>query len=126
MASISLLTIGSTDITGSIDIQNYTMNKEAVYESWMDGNWQEHRVVSRQRITGRAQAGFRNATDLASFMSTLAGAQQADGYYSVTAYINNTGTTETFNAFIEMTATVKWDFLNNRRWHVLTLTITQR
>ena len=121
-----LLKIGNTDITSYIDPQNCQFNLEPVYESWTDGNAVNHRNVSRSRITGKAVAGFAKATDFSTFCTLIESARQTDGYYNVTAYVNNTGTSETFQAFIDIVAASKWDWVNSRQWHTLTLTITQR
>ena len=118
-------TIGSTDLTAYADIQNYDMNRADVFTSWTDGNWTDHRVIARQRITGKVKLGFASATDFASLMTLLSTAKNANGYYSVTAYVNNTGTTETFNAFVDTKDADKWDVLNGRQWQVMTLTVTE-
>lgn len=121
-----LFKLGSTDLTVRLNTRSYVMNKEPVFESWTDGNSIEHRVKTRDRITGTVAIEFNNATDLSTFMTLLSSSITADGYYSVTAYVVNTDTTETINAFLDMTATAEWDFVNSRQRHVLTITVTQR
>ncbi|MBR2697522.1 MAG: hypothetical protein IKE76_02945 [Clostridia bacterium] len=118
--------IGATDVTPWIDIQNYEMNREDVYTSWTDGNWVEHRVIARTRIAGEFKAGFDKATDFAAFMTLLQTAKTAGGYYSVTAYCNNTGTTETFDAYLDTEDADKWDLVNGRQWQVVTVQVTGR
>lgn len=117
--------IGTTDLTAYADIQNYEMNRADVYTSWTDGNWRDHRVIARQRVSGKVKLGFSSATDFSGLMTLLSTAKNANGYYSVTAYINNTGTTETINAFIDTKDADKWDTLNGRQWQVMTLTVTE-
>ena len=124
--TMSFLTIGSTDCSAWVDKQSYEMNSEDVFETWTDANWVDHRVVVRQRIRGKVKLGFSSAADFATFTALLSSARQADGYYNVTAYVNNTGATATFNAFIDPTDENKWDLLNSRQWQVQTLTITGR
>ena len=120
-----LLTINTTDVTAYIDKQNYNMNVADVFEEWVDGNHITHRVVTRQRRSGTVMAGFKSSTDLNTFLSTLSNAKTSGGYYPITAYINNTNASDTFNAFIDFTTTAKWDWLNDREWHSVTLTITE-
>ena len=115
--------IGATDVTPWIDIQNYEMDREDVYSSWTDGNWVDHRVIARTRISGEFQAGFEKATDFAAFMSLLQTAKTADGYYAVTAYCGNTGTTEVFNAYLDTESEAKWDLVNSRQWQVVTVKV---
>lgn len=121
-----LLKIGLTDITAYLDKQNFQMNKVDVGEAWTDGNGVDHRNVVRTRTSGKAVAGFSKAADFAGFCSLLSDEKETDGYYSVTAYINNTGTTETFEAFIDVTTSTKWDWVNSRQWHTVTLQIVER
>jgi len=118
--------INTTDLTAFVDIQNYKMNSEDVYSTWTDGNKVDHRVITRQRIRGEVKLGFASATDFASFMTLLGTAKNANGYYPVTAYVNNTGTTQTFNAFLDTSDTDKWDTVNSRQWQVVTVTVTER
>ena len=119
--------IDTTDITAYIDVQSYAVNREDVFEEWEDGNWITHRVIARTRYTGSFQAGFASAADFTAFMTLLNTKKNADGYYPVTAYINNTGTTETFNAFLDVANDDdKWDSVNSRQWQVTTVTVTQR
>lgn len=120
------LKIGTTDVSQYLDIQNYSMNADDVYETWTDGNWVDHRVVTRQRISGKVQAGFDSETNYASFLALLASEKDAESVYSVTAYVNNLGTAQTFSAFIDTDGSAKWDLVNGRQWLVVTLTITGR
>lgn len=118
--------IGNTDLTQYVDIQNYDINEESVFEEWQDGNWVTHRVSIRTRKSGTVVLGFKTVSDFNTFVSLLSSQRNADGYYSVTAYINNTGATATFNAFVDTQNAAKWDLLNNRQWLVQTLTVFER
>lgn len=124
--TMSFLTIGSTDCSQWVDKQTYAINSEDVYETWTDANWVDHRVIVRQRVRGTVKLGFASAVDFASFTALLESARQADGFYSVTAYVSNTGATVTFDAYIDAKDETKWDLANSRQWHVQTLTIIGR
>ena len=126
MANMILLKIGNTDVTGWTDKQNFQMNREDVYDSWTDGNGITHRNISRTRFKGKAAIGFSKAADFSVFCALIENERQTDGYFTVTAYVNNTGMTETFQAYIDISATAKWDWVNGRQWQVMTLVITQR
>jgi len=126
MANMVLLKIGNTDVTAWLDRQNCQFNETDVFESWIDGNGLNHRNVSRTQITGKAVAGFSKTADFSAFRTLIEGERQTDGFFNVTAYINNTGETKVFQAFIDIVATAKWDWLNSRQWHVLTLNVTER
>ena len=119
--------IGTTDLTDYVDVQTYAVNREDVYDSWTDGNWIEHRVIARQRRSGTFSLGFATAAAFSAWTTLLASAKTAGGYYAVTAYINNTGATDTFNAFLDVSNPEdKWDLAHSRLWLVASVTLTER
>ena len=124
--TMTFFQIGSTDLTSFADIQNYSINKEDVYQEWTDGNWIDHREIARTRISGTVQLGFKTAQSWTAFQTLLAAQKNAAGYFPVTLYVNNTGTTETIDAFLDMTNNSKWDLVNDRFWKVQTVKVTQR
>lgn len=123
---IAFFKIGSTDVSPYMDYQNYEMNQESIYESWVDGYGVEHRNTYRTKVTGEFKLGFTSDSDLETFMNLLASNINTDGYYPVIAYVQNTGTSESFGAFITTEAEAKWDFTNSRVWHEVTCNVTQR
>lgn len=126
MATIVFFQVGSTDLTPYIDLQNFDVNSEEVYESWTDGNFNEHRVISRTRITGKIKLGFKDLTDFDNFRSLMSSNRNVNGYYSIKVYVNNLNSTETINAFVDNAGTAKWDTVNGHQWLVLTLDVVQR
>lgn len=119
--------IGTTDLTPWVDIQSYAVNREDVYEEWDDGNWVTHRKIARTRYAGSFQLGFAKTTEFAAFTALLTSQRDAGGYYSVTAYINNLGTTATFDAYLDMVNEEdRWDPVNSRQWQVTTVQLTGR
>ena len=118
--------ISTTDLTPWEDVQTHEVNREDVYETWTDGNWVDHRVVVRTRITGKVSLGFDKAADFAAFQTLLSSARDADGYYPITVYCANTGTLETVNAYLDTSGADKWDLKNSRQWQVVTVEITGR
>ena len=118
--------IGNTDLSAYADIQNYTMNQADVYQEWIDGNWINHREIARTQITGSVLLGFKDSQSWTAFQSLLAAQKNVAGYYPVTVYVNNTGTTEEIDAFLDMTNASRWDLVNDRFWRVQTITVTER
>lgn len=118
--------IANTDLTRFEDIQNHAVDREDIFETWTDGNWIDHRVIVRTRISGKVTLGFSDAADFTAFVNLMQTAKTADGYYPVTVYCRNTGTTETFNAFLDVAGGDKWDLKNGRQWQTATVTITGR
>ena len=126
MASITLFKIGNTDLTDYVDIQNYDVQKEPIYEEWTDGNYVNHRNIVRTRINGTVKVGFRNSTDVASFLSVLSSNVQTGGYYPASVFTNDDNTLNTANIFISDVAEIKRDLVNGRVWHEYTLEIEER
>lgn len=118
--------IGSTDLTAYADIQNYDVNKVDVYQSWTDGNWIDHREIVRTRIQGTVTLGFKKTSDWNAFLTLLQSQRDEAGFFPVTAYVNNTGTTEEIDAFLDLAGSGKWDILNSRFWRVITISVAQR
>ena len=114
------------DMTASVDVQNYGLNREDVYQSWTDGNWTDHRDVVRTRIRGSVTLGFRSETASHNFLAALTSVQQADGTVKLCAYVNNVQTVCSFFAFVDTAGAGRWDLKNSRQWQTLTLTISER
>lgn len=118
--------IGTTDVTAYIDIQAYRMNRADVFSEWTDGNGVEHRQIYRTRIEGEFQVGFAKSTDFSAFMTLLSNQKTAGGYFPVSAYVGNTGTLETFSAFLEVeNPEDRWDTKHSRQWQVSTVKVRQ-
>ena len=117
--------IGDTDLTPFMDVQGYEMNETPVFESWTDGNMIERRNSIRTRRSGSFRLSFISAAGYNSFLSLMTTAKQANGYYAVTAFVQNTNTTETFNAYITYQATSKWDFVNSREYRLVNVTVSE-
>ena len=118
--------IGTTDLTSGVDVQSYAVNKEDVYEEWTDGNGAIRRAIYGQRRSGKFSLGFSTAAAFSAWTTLLSTAKTAAGYYAVTAYINNTGSTDTFNAFLDVSNPEdKWDLAHGRHWLVAQVTLTE-
>ena len=126
MAWTSLFTVSSTDLTAWEDTDKHNVNKADIYEEWTDGNWISHRVIARTRVTGKVVLSFSRESDFTSFMTLMSSAKNADGYYSVTVWCNNSNTTETINAFLDFSGDTKWDVTAPIKHHDITVAITQR
>lgn len=122
----NLFKISSTDLTPWEKTENHDVNRDDVFEEWIDGNWITHRVISRTRISGTVQLSFARQADFNGFLSLMSSARDANGYYPVTVYCSNTGTTETINAFLDISGDTKWDVTAPIKHHTITVVITQR
>ena len=114
------------DMTAAADIQNYGLNRQDVFDTWTDGNWVEHRVKVRTRISGNVNLGFSSEATYRSFLAALQAAAGPDGTVKLKAYVNNVENVCEFYAFIDTAGAGKWDVVNSRQWQTLTLKISER
>lgn len=121
-----LFQIADFDLTPFENIQNHDVNSVEVYQSWTDGNWVERREIVRRRVEGTLTLGFSKAEDFNAFTTLLNRYRQADAYYPVTVYVQNTGETAVINAYVTPVGAAKWDIINGRQWITQELTITER
>lgn len=121
-----LFKIGATDLTKWEKTASHDVNREDVYDEWIDGNWKTHRVIARTRISGKVTLSFPRESDYTAFMTLLSTERNADGYYTVTAWCSNTNSAETFEAFLDVAGETKWDLTTPRKWAGVTVTITGR
>jgi len=124
--SVIFFKIGNTDYTGYVDVQNFLVNKEEIFTSWTDINGLEHRDHVRTKVSGRFVLGFRDSTTFASVVSDISTALSTNGYTSCQVYCNNTGSTETIDAYLTLTGNGKYDFTNTRQWQTLEIEIVER
>lgn len=126
MPVIQFFKINNTDLTPYMDFQSYEMNSVPVIREWTDGNMIEHRDTIRNRRAGGFRLAFFSGTDLNAFLTLLSNAIQPNGFYNVTAFVQNTNTTDTFEAFITYEAEAKWDFVNGRECRTVTCSVRER
>lgn len=116
----------AVDMTSAVDVQNFTLNREQIYQSWTDGNWAEHRAVVRTQISGQVVLGFASEASQNSFLTAIAAATRSDGTVKLKAYVNNVTTVCEFYAFVDIVGAGKWDLVNSRQWQTLTLQIKEK
>lgn len=126
MALTNLFKIGSTDLTGYEGMEKHNVNKDEIFEEWVDGNYISHRLFSRTQIAGSVYLKFPRESAYTTFLTLLSTARDVDGYYPVTVYCSNTGTAETFNAYLDIVGETKWDLTSPMKYHGVTLQITER
>ena len=124
--SLTLLSIGSTDLTSYIDQQNWDVNRTPVYVDWTDANHVIHRHVNRYRISGKFKIGFKSVTDVTSFLTLLENNRQSGEYYSASIFSNDDNTLHTAEIFLDGVASIKRDLLNGRVWHAYDITVEER
>ena len=126
MALSNLFTIGSTDLTKWERTADHAVNREDVYETWTDGNWVDHRVITRTRVVGTVTLSFAKETEYSSFMTLLTSERDAEGYYPISVWCSNTNTTESVNAFLDVSGATAFDVTAPLKHNTVTVQITGR
>ena len=119
-----LFKISTTDLTKWEDTTKHQVNRTDVYSTWTDGNWNDHREIVRTRVSGSVYLNFSRETDYANFVSLLTSARNVNGYYPITIWCNNTNTSETLNAFLDISGVTTFDVTAPIKHHGITVTIT--
>lgn len=126
MALTNLFKIGATDLTQFEDAEKHVVNREDLFEEWVDGNYIQHRSLSRTQISGTVVLKFVRETDYSSFLTLLSTARDAEGFYTITVWCSNTGSAETIDAFLDITGETKWDVTAPIKFHGVTIQIVER
>ena len=100
-----LFWIGGTIFDSNVITQAYNMNQVEEYGSteYVDGWWKKHRTIARTRISGTVRLGF-TASEFDDFLSLMESARDAEGGYTVHAFVVNLNDFKEFNAYINTTA----------------------
>lgn len=124
---LTLLSIGGSDLTQYMDIQNYTVNNTPEFETWTDANRIEHRHKFRDRLEGSLKIGFRSSTEISTFLTLLSNNIQSGGYYIASVYSNDDDTLHTgVNIYLDGVTEIKRDLTNGRIWSAYDLTLRER
>lgn len=98
----ALFKIGTKDYTRDIRVPGYTINRQASYTSWTDGNGLQHRDVARYQVGGSITLCFHTKTDYLDFIHTIRDAMQTDGFVTCQLYCNNTDEVRTVQAYVDL------------------------
>lgn len=127
MAISFLLKINTTDVTGHIVQNSYTVNRLPMYKTYEDANGATHRRHIRDKIQGEFKMVFSDLTDYESFKALIDANMSATNYsVPVTAYDNLSGNHYTVNAFLDYEPTVKQQLNLNEYIEVLDVKIEER
>lgn len=122
-----LAMINGIDITDYINEKTYKMNQGKVYESWQDGNYREHRIYTRTRITGSFEVALygKNAMLTQDFLDLWNSAVN-NNVITILVYVQNTNKNELIEAYYEFEGTFHRKLLNGKYCDVLNVTIEER
>lgn len=105
---MSLFLVNSIDFTSKINQRSYNVQKQPVYSSWVDGNLNTHRNITRQRVSGSFTMSFLSSADFDAFNNAVAAVITNGGYCPVSVYANNTKELVSINAFVDYDANLVW------------------
>lgn len=98
--------IGQTNISDYIVHDTYKMDAKLQYESWMDGNYVEHRVIVTEKVEGSFDVVCSNldgSITLADFMDIISTAEN-NGVITCNVYVTNKGASEAIDAYYTVTS----------------------
>lgn len=122
-----LVTVNNVDITKYINPKTYKMNAEDVYESWEDGNYREHRIVSRERIIGSFEVALYGLDGMTTqnFLDIWNDAVN-NHVATLLVFVQNKNKNEAIEAFFKFKGTFHREMINGEYCDKLTIEITER
>lgn len=107
MAIAFLFKISTTDLTGHVVQNTYSVNNLPVYKEYKDADEETHRRFLRNKLQGTFQMVFKDLTDYATFKTLLDNNRSVSNFtVPCTLYDNISGTYITANCFIDYKLTV--------------------
>lgn len=122
-----LVSINGVDLTPYISPKSYKMNAEDIYESWEDGNYREHRLVTRERIKGSFEIALygQDGMTTQNFLDTWNGG--VDNHVAtLLVFVQNKNKNEAIEAYYKFSGTFHREMLNGDYCDKLTVEITER
>lgn len=122
-----LVTVNNVDITKYINPKTYKMNAEKEYESWLDGNYREHRIYTRTRIEGSFEVALYGQDNMLTqdFLDLWEGAVENE-IVTMLVYVQNTNKMEAIEAYFEFDGKFHREMINGNYCDILTVKITER
>lgn len=119
--------LNGKDITELIVIDTYTMDSEQSYESWLDGNKVEHRIIVAEKVIGSFDVVLTNKNDMpiADFLQLWNSAVE-NGYVTILVYVTNKAENKMINAYYTMKNTKHEKLADGSFLDVLTIELQER
>lgn len=122
-----LAEINGIDITNYINEKSYKMNAVKSYESWLDGNFHEHRIYTRTKVTGSFEVALYGKNNMLTqnFLDLWESAVSND-IVTMLVFVQNTNKMEAIEAYFEFEGKSHRKMINGNYCDVLTVKITER
>lgn len=123
----SLCFLGSTDITPYINWESYKIQTEDMYESWRDGNYVEHRIQIRTRLTGSFDVWLcgMNNMDTDTFLALVESATD-EGIITMTLYDQTKNELKTIRGYVHIVPKSHNEMINGNYFDVYTVEVNER
>lgn len=123
----SLVIVNGTDITPWIVPGSYSMKVENLFESWLDGNYVEHRVYTRAHMVGSFKVWMAEVRgmDLDDFITIWDGATN-NHITTMVVYDSTTNSMKAINAYCSITPDEHQQLANDKYYDVLNIEVTER
>ena len=121
-----LAIVNNTDITKYINPKTYKMNAEKSYESWLDGNYKEHRIYTRTKVKGSFEVALYGQDNMLTqdFLNLWNGAVSNE-VLTIMVYVQNTNQNTAIEAYFEFDGKFHREMINGDYCDVLTVKIAE-
>jgi len=122
-----LARVKGVDLTPFISEKSYKMNVEEQYESWVDGNYKEHRIYTASKVKGSFTVclyGYLEMTPT-KFKQTWQSAV-SDHVVTISVHCMNTNEWKTIQAYYTFDGTFHREMINGEYCDILTVNIKER
>ncbi|MBO7430404.1 MAG: hypothetical protein J6U56_05260 [Spirochaetia bacterium] len=122
----SHLVVNNTDYTDHIVPDSYDIYSEDIYESWLDGNKREHRIIVAKKIRGSLQ--IRCAPGILPLSTFLASWNTAtdNGVTTMGIYVPNEDKFSAIEAYCAIKPAQHIKDVGGNLYDVLTIEISER
>ena len=123
----TLVIVNGTDITQYIDWASYALASQDIFQSWTDGNFVEHRIYSRSRISGTFRVWLcgKNGMNVDAFMTLWNGATH-NHITTLGVYDNVANEIKAINAYCNIVPESHREMVNGDYFDILTIEVTER
>ena len=123
----TLVVMGQTNITPWIVPDSYEMKAESMYESWLDGNFVEHRVYTRTHMVGSFSVWMAESRgmDADDFISVLNAATE-NNVTAMAVYDAISNSMKAINAYLKVEPTEHKDIAGGKFYDVFKIEVTER
>lgn len=119
------IVVNDTDLTPYVVNGSYDIGESDTYESWMDGNYKEHRIIAASKVSGSFEIACGGDLTLSSFLSTWRGAVD-NGVVTIGLYVPNRDLFDIYECYFEIETKDHIATAGGKWVDVLTIKIKER